>query len=124
MVMKKCDAVNRCGPVITVPFPTLRQSAALYAYLTALVTVDSFPAHLAAVTGTPAVVLYGPSNPVCWKHPGQIAMRPTQCQVCADSQRIRECHTHDCMKEFALDAVIDSVLAILSRTNTAGKTYA
>ena len=31
---------------------------------------DSGPAHLAAATGKPAVVMYGPTNPVQW-HPWQ-----------------------------------------------------
>jgi lipopolysaccharide heptosyltransferase III len=35
---------------------------------------DSGPAHLAAATGTPAVVMYGPTNPAKW-HPWQLPHR-------------------------------------------------
>lgn len=35
---------------------------------------DSGPAHLAAATGTPAVVMYGPTNPAQW-HPWQLPHR-------------------------------------------------
>jgi ADP-heptose:LPS heptosyltransferase len=32
-----------------------------------LVTVDSAPMHLASATGTPQVVLFGPTNPFHWR---------------------------------------------------------
>jgi ADP-heptose:LPS heptosyltransferase len=41
--------------------------AALIAQAKALVTVDSAPMHLAAATGTPQVVLFGPTNPFHWR---------------------------------------------------------
>jgi predicted lipopolysaccharide heptosyltransferase III len=44
--------------------------AALIAQARLLVTVDSAPMHLAAATGTPQVILFGPTNPFHW-HPRQ-----------------------------------------------------
>lgn len=44
--------------------------AAVIAQARLLVTVDSAPMHLAAATGTPQVILFGPTNPFHW-HPRQ-----------------------------------------------------
>lgn len=41
--------------------------AALIARARLLVTVDSAPMHLAAATGTPQVILFGPTNPFHWR---------------------------------------------------------
>ena len=41
--------------------------AALIARAELLVTVDSAPVHLAAVTHTPQVILFGPTNPFHWR---------------------------------------------------------
>ena len=40
--------------------------AALIKRARALTTVDSAPMHLAVATGTPQVVLFGPTNPLHW----------------------------------------------------------
>ena len=41
--------------------------AALIERARLLVTVDSAPVHLAAATGTPQVILFGPTNPFHWR---------------------------------------------------------
>ena len=41
--------------------------AALIAQAQLVITVDSAPMHLAAATGTPQVVLFGPTNPFHWR---------------------------------------------------------
>ena len=41
--------------------------AALIAQARLLVTVDSAPMHIAAATGTPQIVLFGPTNPFHWR---------------------------------------------------------
>jgi len=41
--------------------------AALLEHARLLVTVDSAPMHLASATGTPQVVLFGPTNPFHWR---------------------------------------------------------
>jgi ADP-heptose:LPS heptosyltransferase len=41
--------------------------AALIARARLLITVDSAPMHLAAGTGTPQVILFGPTNPFHWR---------------------------------------------------------
>ena len=41
--------------------------AALIGQARLLVTVDSAPVHFAATTGTPQVILFGPTNPFHWR---------------------------------------------------------
>jgi predicted lipopolysaccharide heptosyltransferase III len=41
--------------------------AALLGHARLLVTVDSAPMHLASATGTPQVILFGPTNPFHWR---------------------------------------------------------
>ena len=41
--------------------------AALIEHARVLVTVDSAPMHLASATGTPQVILFGPTNPFHWR---------------------------------------------------------
>jgi heptosyltransferase III len=47
--------------------------AALIGQARLLVTVDSAPMHLAAATGTPQVILFGPTNPFHWRPRGSPA---------------------------------------------------
>jgi predicted lipopolysaccharide heptosyltransferase III len=48
--------------------------AALVRQARLLVSVDSAPVHLAAATGTPQVVLFGPTNPFHWRPRGSPAV--------------------------------------------------
>jgi predicted lipopolysaccharide heptosyltransferase III len=48
--------------------------AALIGQARLLVTVDSAPMHLAAATGTPQVILFGPTNPFHWRPRGTSAV--------------------------------------------------
>lgn len=48
--------------------------AALVRQARLLVTVDSAPVHLAAATGTPQVILFGPTNPFHWRPRGSLAV--------------------------------------------------
>lgn len=59
--------------VAIVPEPLdLRELIALISGARLFIGNDSGPVHLAAAAGTPAVVIYGPTNPVQW--------RPWQCE--------------------------------------------
>ena len=94
------------------PKPTLLQLAALYRHLAAVVTTDSFPAHLAAAMDVPAVVLFGPSNPACWGHPGQALLRPTDCPPCSDTERLRRCTRSRCLDAFSSEGILSSCLRV------------
>ena len=104
------------GTIAFNPPPTIRRCAALFRRLLCVITVDSFPGHLAAATGTPAVVLFGPSSPEVFGHKGNTNIRPTRCHPCADTPRLPACIGHHCMKEFSHNEVHKAVfLAIGNR---------
>jgi len=93
---------------------------ALLAELAVLVTSDSGPAHVAAAVGTPAVVLFGPTDPrlgaplgsghaVFWARP-----------PCAPCYRPRCPIDHRCMTGIAVAEVLDAVLARLAPPGGSG----
>lgn len=60
---------------VAIPEPlSIRELIALISQARILIGDDSGPVHLAAATGRPAVVIYGPTNPVQW-HPWQTEYR-------------------------------------------------
>ncbi len=97
------------------PLPTLRRFAALVRRCDCVISIDSFAGHIAAATGTPSVVLFGPTNPDVWGHPGSRQIRSTLCPVCADTPRLGECGDRVCMRKIPPATVIQEALNILKR---------
>lgn len=99
-------AVNACGKL------TLRQSAALIARATVLVTNDSAPLHLATAMGTPIVALFGPTVTDFGFGPlraGDIAlgMEGLQCRPCSPHGPLNcPLGHHRCMRDLTVEAVI------------------
>jgi len=93
--------------------PSLTQSAALFALAAGVVTVDSFPLHLAAAVSTPAVGVFGATRPDVWLHPGQIGVRSEECEVCADTPRRRECCEARCMAQVTADDIAAAVVRVV-----------
>jgi ADP-heptose:LPS heptosyltransferase len=102
------------GTKVVHPWPGLRQFAALIRRCDCVVSIDSFPAHLAATVGTPSVVLFGPTNPAVWGHPTSRCLRASQCPVCADTPRLRQCKRRLCMEEIAPESVVHEAMGLLS----------
>jgi heptosyltransferase III len=87
--------------------------AALIERARLLVTVDSAPLHLAAVTRTPQVALFGPTNPFHWRPRDSMALvlqgastTPLR-EFSAEQPRVP-------MKQISTEAVIDAMDALLS----------
>ncbi len=80
-------------------------TAAILAGSRAFVGPDSGTAHLACATGTPAVVLFGPTDPAALYAPGMIVpVRSTHdCAPCYSNEAFPGCSSgrHDCM--FAIE---------------------
>jgi hypothetical protein len=65
---------------------SVRESVALLRHALAFVGVVSFLAHATNATGTPAVVLFGPSAPNVWAHPNQMVINKSlRCAPCIDT---------------------------------------
>jgi hypothetical protein len=106
------------GTEVIQPWPSLRQAAALMRRCDCAISIDSFQAHLAAAVGTPAVVLFGPTNPAVWGHPTSHCLRTSRCPVCADTPRLRECARRRCMEEIPPELVVERVRLALAGLGT------
>jgi len=95
------------------PFQPLRRTAALLRRISCLVTVDSFLAHVAAAVGTPAIVVFGPTNPAVFGHPVHVNIRRAPCEPCYNPDEAG-CRQHVCLTELPPDAIIAPALSILA----------
>ncbi len=99
---------------------SLRELAALIEKLDVLLSVDSGPAHLAAATGTPLVVLWGPAileqvRPLSSRSRIAILRHPPPCAPCYETPLMKTCPRNVCMESIAPREVIASVEALLER---------
>jgi ADP-heptose:LPS heptosyltransferase len=91
-------------PADSLELRTLLRSVAAY------IGNDSGVSHLAAWTGLPSVVIFGPTDPVRWAPRGrrvQIVQPPLDCRPCfetADSN----CASADCLGRIAPETVLDA----------------
>jgi ADP-heptose:LPS heptosyltransferase len=99
----------------TIPVPGIRKSAELFKRLASIITVDSFPGHLARAVDLPAVVLFGPSNPATFGHAGNVNICSNSCPPCADTKRLPRCKRSRCMEEIVPDQVVEAVRSITEK---------
>jgi ADP-heptose:LPS heptosyltransferase len=88
--------------------------AALIAQAQLLVTVDSAPVHLAAVTHTPQVILFGPTNPFHWRPMGSPALI-LQGKSGAPLTEFAPVCSRFPMSEISTEAVIGAMDSVLPR---------
>jgi ADP-heptose:LPS heptosyltransferase len=100
------------------PVPAIGQSAALFSLVQCIIGIDSFPMHLAHAVGTPAVVLWGPTNANAYGYPGHIHLRAPGCPPCANTPRLRACSERSCLKEIEPESVVDAVQALVAPSGT------
>lgn len=91
---------------------------AVLAGCSAIVSVDTGPAHIAAAVGTPLLAVFGPSDPKRFlpRGPGRIELLlgSAPCQFCLGTPRFRTCRANVCLStlgEEALVAAWDRLLA-------------
>ncbi len=78
---------------------------------------DSGISHLAAFTGIPTVVIFGPSNPKRWKPFGRSVevLRPeTDCSPCFETEKT-DCSEMKCLEMTTPDMVVGTFLRILRK---------
>ena len=78
-----------------------------------LVTVDSAPMHLAAATGTPQVVLFGPTNPFHWR-PRESPVLILQGKSAAPATEFVPAQPRFAMSQISTEVVISAMDSLLS----------
>ena len=90
---------------------------ALFARSHLLVTNDSGPAHLASLSSTPTLVLFGPETPELYKPLGhvQVLYANLPCSPCISpaNQRRSDCKDNQCMKRITVEEVACRINAML-----------
>ena len=103
--------VNLAGEVALEWLPALFERACL------MVSNDSGPAHFAALTGLPVVVLFGPETPLLYRPLGNVRVLSAglACSPCvtAAGRRATRCRDNQCMQQIAVDQVAEEVESIL-----------
>ncbi len=93
--------------------PTLRSLIALYDQAALLVTSDSGPAHLAAVSGVPIVSLFGPETPQLYaplSPRNRSLWAALACSPClsALNHRASACQDNVCLRAITVDQVLEA----------------
>jgi ADP-heptose:LPS heptosyltransferase len=107
-----------CGPrcVSFAGLTSLAELPALYSHACAMVTNDSGPAHFAAATLLPTIVLFGPETPKLYQPLGssQAIYAGLACSPCvgAHNHRKTACTDNVCMRAIG----VEQVYAVLERT--------
>lgn len=98
----------------------LPQLPALFSLAGAMVSNDSGPAHFAAVTDLPVVVLFGPETPARYRPLGHATALTAglACSPCVnvENQRHTRCRDNRCMRAITPDAVLASVEQLLEQS--------
>ena len=105
-------ALNPCGRL------TLADTAALCRHAAALLGPDSGIAHLAIAIGTPAIVLFGPSDPAKWGPPtgcGEAIHTSLPCSPCSIFGYTKPCANTECISGITPDQVLESLRRTLSK---------
>jgi ADP-heptose:LPS heptosyltransferase len=97
---------------------SIHQLVALIAEMDVLVSVDSGPAHIAAATGTPLIVIWGPgilsqTRPLSSATPIRILNANVPCAPCYGTPLMKQCARNICMEQIFPESVISGALEIL-----------
>lgn len=91
---------------------------ALYALAVVMVTADSGPAHFAAASGLPTIVLFGPETPNLYRPLGSsIAIYAgLACSPCvsASNHRKSACNDNVCMQTISVERIFEVVAKVLA----------
>lgn len=102
----------------------LAELPALYAHAALMVSNDSGPAHFAAATGVPTIVLFGPETPRLYQPLGnsRAIYAGLACSPCVSAHNHRKtaCTDNVCMQAITVDRVFDEVIDVLSASAQGG----
>ena len=82
------------------------------------VTHDTGPLHLAGLTRTGIIALFGPTNPreKLPQRPGAVALWGGEgfaCRPCYDGRTFAPCPANDCLRQLTPEQVLEEVLSML-----------
>lgn len=113
--MATAVASPRCASLAGVL--SVAELPALFSRCRLLVSNDSGPAHIAALTQTPTLVLFGPETPLLYRPLGRAralyAALPCSPCIRATSQRRSSCENNLCMQAISVDSVLAAVGLVL-----------
>ena len=97
---------------------TLSDLPALHSLAVTMVTVDSGPAHFAAASGLPTIVLFGPETPNLYRPLGhtKTIYAGLACSPCATASNHRKsaCTDNVCMRAISVEQVFAAVTDVLA----------
>lgn len=125
------DLVTQCGNRRCITFAghsTVTDLPVLYALAVVMITNDSGPAHFAAATGLPTIVLFGPETPNLYRPLGNsIAFYAgLACSPCvnAANHRMSPCTDNICMRAISVEQVFNATIEVLNQPNISGRQHA
>lgn len=98
----------------------INETIDLYASVDFVVTVDSGPMHLACLTESEIIVLFGPTNFATITPPGDnvhsiISKKFLACAPCYDGKNYAKCETKDCLKNIKASEVFELINELLRK---------
>jgi ADP-heptose:LPS heptosyltransferase len=106
---------------------TLVELPALYSHAAAMVTNDSGPAHFAAATRLPTIVLFGPETPKLYQPLGtsQAIYAGLACSPCVSAHNHRKtaCDDNVCMRAIGVEQVYAALAELLARRSGPDSTF-
>lgn len=112
------DALRRhlsSSPLMLIGQTSMMELACVIKRCAAFVAHDSSPLHLAAAVGTPAIALFGPTDPARHLPPafrGQVMYKKVFCSPCYATT----CRTitHACMKKISVEEVFAAIVGLIA----------
>ena len=102
-------------PIVLTGKTSLDQITSILSLVDLLITNDTGPAHIAAALNTPAITIFGPTNPLTTRPfslQAEVLRHPPDCAPCM----LRDCPIdHRCMTAITVEEVFDHAFAILKR---------
>jgi ADP-heptose:LPS heptosyltransferase len=102
---------------------TVTDLRAFYSLAIVMVTNDSGPAHFAAASGLPTIVLFGPETPDLYRPLGNatVIYAGLACSPCVNASNHRKsaCTDNVCMRAISVEQVFRAVNAVLAANSRA-----
>ncbi|MGH8013168.1 MAG: glycosyltransferase family 9 protein, partial [Candidatus Binataceae bacterium] len=103
---------------------SLTDLLAFYGACNAVITHDTGSLHLAMLSGTPVVALFGPTRPnerILPNQPGRVLWggEKLACRPCYDGTTYAPCVSNRCLREITVETVLNAVEDVVGKTSAA-----